>query len=215
MRGKKVVWIIGGLAALLVVAAAAWVIVVRNVETPDYALVLKDGDIEIRDYPPLVVAQVRRKGDRGAAVNKGFGPLADYIFAKDRAGDSISMTAPVTQQATGKIAMTAPVTQTPDSGEWVVRFIMPAEYAIEDLPKPASEDVTLTRVPAERRAAIRFSGSWEDELFTRKTEELRGWLEQRGIEPLGPPTFAYYNDPFTPGFLRRNEVMFDIPPDGS
>lgn len=215
MRGKKVVWIIVGLVALLVVAAVAWVIVTRNVETPDYALVLKDGDIEIRDYPPLVVAEVRRQGDRGTAANKGFGPLADYIFAKDRAGDSISMTAPVTQRPVQKIAMTAPVTQTPDSGEWAIRFIMPSKYALEDLPKPASAEVTLKRIPAERRAAIRFSGSWDDALFERKTQELRGWLEKRGIEPLGPPTYAYYNDPFTPGFLRRNEVMFDIPPDGS
>jgi DNA gyrase inhibitor GyrI len=212
---RKVVWIIGGLVALLVIAAAAWIIVARNVETPEYAVFLKDGDIEIRDYPPLVVAEVRRKGDRGEAANKAFRPLADYIFAKDRAGDTISMTAPVTQQPAEKIAMTAPVTQTPDSGEWVVRFIMPSEYSLEELPKPASEDVTLTRVPAERRAAIRFSGSWDDDLFARKTKELRAWLDKRGIEPLGPPTFAYYNDPFTPGFLRRNEVMFDIPPDGS
>jgi DNA gyrase inhibitor GyrI len=212
---KKVLWILGGLVALLAVAAVAWIIVARNVETPEYALVAEDGEIEIRDYPPLVVAQVRRSGSRGEAANKGFGPLADYIFAKDRAGDSISMTAPVTQQATKKIAMTAPVTQTPDSGEWVVRFIMPAEFDLENLPQPGSDDVTLTRVPAERRAVIRFSGSWDDDLFARKTEELRKWLAAREIEPLGPPTYAYYNDPFTPGFLRRNEVMFDIPADSS
>lgn len=210
---KKVVWLLGGIVALLVVAAAAWIIVARNVETPEYAVVVMDGDIEIRDYPPLVVAQVRREGDRSTAVNKAFGPLADYIFAKNREGDSISMTAPVTQQPAEKIAMTAPVTQTPDSGEWMIRFIMPAKYALGDLPKPASEDVTLTRIPAERRAAIRFSGSWDDELFARKTKELRDWLASRGVEPLGPPTYAYYNDPFTPGFLRRNEVMFDIPPE--
>jgi len=212
---KKVVWILGAVVALLVVAAVAWIIVARNVETPEYAVVVEDGDIEIRDYPPLVAAQVRRVGDRGTAANKGFGPLADYIFAKDRAGESISMTAPVTQQPTEKIAMTAPVTQTPDSGEWVIRFIMPSEYKLEDLPKPAGEDVTLTRIPADRRAAIRFNGSWDDALFARKTKELREWLDKRGVEPLGPPTYAYYNDPFTPGFLRRNEVMFDIPPDGS
>jgi len=211
-----VLWIIGGvILGGIIVSVGAWYIVTQNVETPDYTVVASDGSIEIRDYPPLVVAQVRRDGDRGTAVNKGFGPLSDYIFAKDRAGDSISMTAPVTQQPGEEIAMTAPVTQTPKGGEWVIRFIMPAKYQLEDLPKSASGDVTLTRIPAERRAAIRFSGSWDDELFARKTEELRNWLAGRGVEPLGPPTYAYYNDPFTPGFLRRNEVMFAIPPDGS
>lgn len=211
---RKVLWIIGGvILGAIIVSVGAWYFVTQNVETPDYTVVASDGAIEIRDYPPLVVAQVRREGDRGTAVNKGFGPLADYIFAKDRGGDSISMTAPVTQQPGEEIAMTAPVTQTPESGEWVIRFIMPAKYQLEDLPKPASDDVTLTQIPAERRAAIRFSGSWDDELFARKTEELRNWLAGRRVEPLGPPTYAYYNDPFTPGFLRRNEVMFAIPGD--
>jgi hypothetical protein len=27
---------------------------------------------------------------------------------------------------------------------------------------------------------------------------------------VGAPTYAYYNDPFTPGPLRRNEVIFDV-----
>jgi effector-binding domain-containing protein len=210
-----VLWIIGGvILGAIIVSVGAWYIVTQNVETPDYTVVASDGAIEIRDYPPLVVAEVRRSGDRQAAASAGFRPLANYIFAKDRAGGSISMTAPVTQQAAEEIAMTAPVTQTPDGGEWIVRFIMPSKYKLEALPEPASDEVTLTRIPAERRAAIRFSGSWDDALFARKTKELREWLDKRGIEPLGPPTYAYYNDPFTPGFLRRNEVMFAIPPDG-
>jgi hypothetical protein len=216
MRGKKVFWIIGGgVLAVILVAIGAWVYVTQNVETPDYQRVAEDGSIEIRDYPELVVAQVRRSGERGEAIRDAFNPLADYIFARDRSGDGIAMTAPVTQQPDEKIAMTAPVTQTPESGEWVVRFIMPAKYKRDELPPPGGDDVTIETVPATRQAAIRFSGSWDTELFQRKTEELRGWLEQRGIEPAGPPTYAYYNDPFTPSFLRRNEVLIEIPPDAS
>jgi len=216
MRGKKVFWIIGGgVLAVILVAIGAWVYVTQNVETPDYQRVAEDGAIEIRDYPELVVAQVRRSGERGKAIRDAFNPLADYIFARDRSGDGIAMTAPVTQQPDEKIAMTAPVTQTPESGEWIVRFIMPAKYKRDELPPPGGDDVTIETVPATRQAAIRFSGSWDTELFQRKTEELRGWLEQRGIEPAGPPTYAYYNDPFTPSFLRRNEVLIQIPPDAS
>jgi len=216
MSGKKVFWIIGGaVVAIIVVAIGAWIVVTQNVETPDYETVTKDGKIEIRDYPAMIVAQVRRSGNRDEAVREAFEPLADYIFARKRGGDGISMTAPVTQEPAEKIAMTAPVTQTGESGDWVVRFIMPAEYSMEELPTPASEDVSLEKVPAERRAAIRFSGSWDTELFRQKAEELREWLSQRGIEPKGPPTYAYYNDPFTPGFLRRNEVLFDVPADAS
>jgi len=215
MSGKKVFWIIGGaIVAIIVVAIGAWIIVTQNIETPDYATVVKEGDFEIRDYPAMIAAQVRRTGTRDKAIREAFDPLADYIFARERGGDSISMTAPVTQEPAGQIAMTAPVTQTQREGEWVVRFIMPAKYGMEELPAPGG-DVTLDRIPAERRAAIRFSGSWDTELFDRKTEELRAWLSDRGIEPTGPPTYAYYNDPFTPGFLRRNEVMFEIPREAS
>jgi DNA gyrase inhibitor GyrI len=216
MRGKKVLWIIsGGVLAVIVVAIGAWVYVTQNVETPDYQTVAEDGGIEIRDYPELVVAQVRRSGERGKAIRDAFNPLADYIFARDRGGEGIAMTSPVTQQPDEKIAMTAPVTQTPESGEWVVRFIMPAKYKRGELPPPGGDDVTIETVPATRQAAIRFSGSWDTELFRRKTEELRGWLEQRGIKPVGSPTYAYYNDPFTPSFLRRNEVLIEIPTDAS
>jgi hypothetical protein len=35
-------------------------------------------------------------------------------------------------------------------------------------------------------------------------------MSARGLTPEGPAVYAYYNDPFTPGFLRRNEVMIDI-----
>ena len=215
MGGKKVFWIIGGgILAVIVVAIGAWIIVTQNIETPDYATVVRDNNFEIRDYPEMIVAQVRRTGTRDTSIRKAFDPLADYIFARERGGDTISMTAPVTQERSEKIAMTAPVTQTQQEGEWVVRFIMPSKYTIEELPKPGG-DVMLDRIPPERRAAIRFSGSWDTALFDRKTQELRAWLSERGIEPTGPPTYAYYNDPFTPSFLRRNEVIFDIPPGAS
>ncbi len=215
MSGRKVFWIIGGaILAIVVVAIGAWIIVTRNIETPDYKTVLQDGNIEIRDYPAMIAAEVRRSGSRDKAIREAFDPLANYIFARERGGDSISMTAPVTQEPAEKIAMTAPVTQVQQEGEWVVRFIMPAKYTMDELPEPGG-DVTLEKIPAERRAAIRFSGSWDTELFSRKTDKLLDWLSQRGIEPTGPPTYAYYNDPFTPSFLRRNEVMVEIPADAS
>jgi hypothetical protein len=35
-------------------------------------------------------------------------------------------------------------------------------------------------------------------------------MAARALSPLGPPTYAYYNDPFTPGFLRRNEIQLPV-----
>ncbi|MGL5114246.1 MAG: SOUL family heme-binding protein [Beijerinckiaceae bacterium] len=201
--------IVGGLAA---VAGGVWIYLVSNVEQPKYTVLTQDGLIEIRDYPALVVAEVRRAGDRNSAVRAGFSPLAGYIFAKNRSGESVSMTAPV-MQAREPIAMTAPVTQTPataGSEDWLVRFVMPAKYTLETLPKAAGDDVRLLQVPAARRAAIRFSGVATDASIATNETLLRQWLAARSLTISGPVTYAYYNDPFTPGPLRRNEVMFDV-----
>jgi hypothetical protein len=188
----------GGLAAL---GIGAWFYVMSNVEQPKYTLHSQDGLIEIRDYPALVVAEVTRRGDRNSAVRAGFSPLAAYIFAKNRSGDSISMTAPVTQERQ---------TNGAPSDSWIVRFIMPSKYTLGMLPKTVGDDVRLVDVAPARRAAIRFSGVATDALIAAQETRLRTWLNARGMNIIGEPTYAYYNDPFTPGPLRRNEVMFDV-----
>jgi DNA gyrase inhibitor GyrI len=202
------------LAGLTAAAFGGWWLLNRSIETPAYTVVSSAGggaDIEIRDYPAMVVAEVVRNGARWEAVNQGFRSLAAYIFAKNRAGDQIAMTAPVTQEPE-KIAMTAPVTQESvagGDGRWTIRFIMPAKYPLSALPAPGG-DVTLTEIAPERRAAIRFSGVATDEVLKAREAELRQWIVAQGLEARGPATFAYYNDPFTPGFLRRNEVIISL-----
>lgn len=208
--------VLGGLTVLAAAGMAVFVYVVQNVETPRYATVLQDGAVEVRDYPPLIVAEVRRQGGRQESLSQGFGPLARYIFAKERAGERIAMTAPVIQQRPETIAMTAPVTQSRmEGGDWAVRFIMPSRYDLKDLPAPASKDVRLSEIPARRVAAIRFSGRTTDAVLAEKESELRAWMAARGMKPAALPVFAYYNDPFTPGPLRRNEVLIDLAADPS
>jgi DNA gyrase inhibitor GyrI len=190
------IYIILGLLVGALGLVLFWFMQTRNVEIAPYALVEADGPIEIRDYPALTVAEVARAGTRDQAVRSGFGPLARYIFARERQGE--------------KIAMTAPVTQISDGDSWIIQFIMPSGYSLQNLPRPAGTDVQVREIPPARRAAIRFSGWWSDELFKAKDAALREWLKGRGVEVTGKPIFAYYNDPFTPGFLRRNEILYDL-----
>ena len=208
---------IAGFAVVAIAGYATFVWWTNSVEQAAYELVLIDEDVEIRDYPSQIVAEVTRNGSRKEAVNRGFRPLASYIFAKERGGEPVAMTAPVTQERRAQIAMTAPVTQErvaqagkPGNGSWTIRFVMPATYTLDTLPKPAGADVRLIKVPAERRVAIRFSGVADDDLIATKETRLRGWMKSRGLMPIGSPTYAYYNAPWTPGFMRRNEVLFDV-----
>jgi len=211
---KLLLIIIGGLAGLGIAGMLMYVLIVQNIEKPDYTVVKQAGDFELRDYPPLVVAEVQRSGSRQDSLSAGFRPLANYIFAKERGGEHVAMTAPVQQQAVKpdeKIAMTAPVTQTPtNSGEWRVQFIMPAKYEVADLPEPANDAVQLRQIPARRMAAVRFSGRADEALIAEQEQRLRTWLASQALTPTAPPIYAYYNDPFTPGFLRRNEVLIAV-----
>ncbi|MEL7091388.1 MAG: heme-binding protein [Pseudomonadota bacterium] len=187
--------VLGGVAVGVVAAGAAYVAATRSVETPAYEVVQTDGAFELRQYPELTLAQVTRTGSRRSAVQAGFSPLARYIFAKDRAGD--------------KIAMTAPVLQKPGDAAWTVAFILPAGMSAADAPVP-SGDVEVVTEPARLMASIRFSGPWRDGRFDEQADALMAWVAGQGLTATGPVEFGYYNDPFTPAFLRRNEVLVPV-----
>jgi len=180
------------------------------VETPRYEVKLKDGPFEVRAYPPLLAAEVAVEGEREAAINRGFRLLADYIFGANRSRAKVAMTAPVTQTPSEKIAMTAPVTQTPQGKAWSVRFIMPAQYTRETIPEPLDPAVRIVEEPAWRVAALRFSGFSTADRLARKSAELEAAIRAKGLKAAGPITFAFYDPPWTPPFLRRSEVMAPV-----
>jgi hypothetical protein len=181
------------------------------IEEPKFTLAIKDGAFELRDYAATVVAEVTVTGDQQEASRKGFRLLAGYIFGGNRAQAKIAMTAPVTKIANGqKIAMTAPVTQIAGGGDWLVRFTMPGRYALADLPIPNDPAVTLRALPPARLAVLRFSGLAGEAKVAAMTESLWAMVEARGLVPIGPSSIARYNPPWTPWFLRRNEVMVPV-----
>jgi SOUL heme-binding protein len=173
-------------------------------------VVESSGNIEIRDYAPMIVAEVDMPGERRDAIGKGFRIIADYIFGNNTTAQKVPMTAPVTQQDSEKIAMTAPVTQQGDGNRWRVRFIMPSNYTLETLPKPNNPAIELKEVGAKRFAVIRFSGISGEDRLQRYTKELNEFTSARGLTPLSEPIYAFYNPPWTLPFLRRNEVMVEI-----
>jgi DNA gyrase inhibitor GyrI len=195
---------------VLVLGAALWGPIVSNVEQPKYEVVESDDSIEIRDYAPMIVAEAEISGERDKAIREGFRTVADYIFGNNSSAQKVSMTAPVTQQASEKFPMTAPVTQQGDGYTWQVRFVMPASYTMETLPKPKNPAVKLKEIEAKRFAVIRFSGMAGEESLKRRTDELKEFIRARNLNPLSAPTYAFYNPPWTLPFLRRNEVMLEI-----
>ena len=207
---RKRTWIAGGLGVLALGAAAAGWAQYRSIETPDFDEIEADGDFSVREYAPMVVAEVTHTGDRSKSLNAGFRRLAAYIFAEDRPGEEIAMTAPVMQDPREEIAMTAPVLQDAGgSGSWRTRFVMPSQYTLETLPEPPS-DIALTQVPSRRMAAVRFSGRGNGPSLAKQEARLREWMDGRGLTAAGPAEYAFYDAPMVPPPLRRNEVLIPV-----
>jgi len=197
-------------AAILVVCAGLSGTIMSLVEQPAYTVVRSFEDVEVRDYPPMIVAEVEVSGERKEAINAGFRQIADYIFGNNSPARKIPMTAPVTQQAGEKVAMTAPVSQQAAGGIWKVRFVMPSGYTLETLPTPNNAAVKLIAVPAERFAAIRFSGLAGGETIARYKQRLFDRLAEQALKSEGEAVMAFYNPPWTLPFLRRNEILVKI-----
>jgi hypothetical protein len=187
-------------------------------EEPKFQVIETLGAIEVREYAPTIVAEVEVEGDRSEAASKGFRALAGYIFGANKSTQKIAMTAPVTQEPlpvpNEKIAMTAPVTQSPvgvpKSGadgieRWRVTFTMPSQYTLETLPKPDNASVKISVQPGEKRATIRFSGFSTVSNLAKHRAQLETFIAERKLQTSGPYTVAFYNDPFTLPWNRRNE----------
>lgn len=181
------------------------------VEEAAYTVLKKDGVFEIRDYAPHFLAETIVEGDLESAGNTAFRTLFNYISGNNRSQGKVAMTAPVSQEPAGeKIRMTAPVEQQSVRGKWAVSFTMPATLTLETLPEPLDPNITLRMVPARRMAAVRYSGTWSKENYHRHLAKLQTWLQTQDITTAGEPVWARYNPPFTPWFLRRNEILIPV-----
>lgn len=167
------------------------------VEQAKYEVLRKIGKLEVRRYPRLVLARVAGYGDGG------FNILFQFITGNNRQKSNVAMTAPVVSE---QIAMTAPVLSETGS----IAFVMPEGLTLETTPEPLDDRVKIVEIPERVVAAIRFSGRWSNAIFKKKSEELLAKIENAGLKVVGKMFSMRYNGPFTPWFLRRNEVAAEV-----
>ncbi len=167
-------------------------------EQQPYEVLQRYAAFEVRRYPAHIVAEVDVNGPFGAAGNLAFPKLARYIGGHNRASRKVSMTAPVVQE------------QDPRSGVFVIGFVMPSDLSADEVPEPSDSAVRTRRVPAQTAAALTFSGRWSASAYDARTRELLDLLERSGLTVAGKPRYARFDPPWTPWFLRRNEVVIPI-----
>lgn len=193
---RTTILVIGALAGILL---AALLLSRSSADTIPYTVTGKSGEIEFRHYPELVLATVDTADD-----NEGFGLLFAYISGSNQPRQKIPMTAPVITAR--KIPMTAPVIS--DAGS--MSFVMPAGSRREETPDPLDSRVRIETLPERDIAVIRFSGYAPQKDVEAAAARLEEGLQNEGMVTAGRPFLMRYDSPWTPGFLRRNEVGIGI-----
>lgn len=222
MRKKILITTTSGIMAFLLIGASMQGMALERdkVEKPQYQVIEEREGYELREYNAYIRAEVDLDGSEKNAMNRGFRPLANYIFGGNTENQKIEMTSPVTQgpapifgelKSLEEVASSSDLQEDPQMEEkHTVSFIMPSEYTLDALPTPNNESLRLVEVPTHTVAAIRFSGWGANGTMHDKHEKLISMLEADGIEVLGKPLFARYDPPWTLPFFRRNEVLVPV-----
>jgi len=160
-------------------------------EEATYSVAYQNDVYEIRNYVDRLAIQVNYTNEGG-----GFRKLFNYI-----SGSNIDST---------KISMTKPAIQSNENGIMIMQFLLPSNFTEKNAPTPSDKDLKLIVIEQGHYAVIRYSGRLSEKNFDKRRVLLIDNLLKDNIEILSPAIRATYNTPFTPPFLRRNEVMFRV-----
>jgi hypothetical protein len=187
---KKTLLLVGILVVGLFLAIAGCRTSRSAYKSAPYTVIRSDGGFEIRDYPVLrVVESTMKDGGSGGSFNR----LFRYISGGNDDGKKIAMTTPVFM----------------DGGEGTMAFFMPEDLG--KVPQPTDDSVRVREIPAGRFAVMQFRGERSAKQEAEHLKQLKTWTTGQKIKVApAPPVFAYFDPPWTPPFLRRNEVMLCI-----
>jgi len=196
-RSKRALAMAGALVAGLVAAGLAGCQATRaGYESAPYTVVRSDGKFELRDYPTLTVVETPMAvGSRGGE-DGSFMRLFRFIDGGN-----------ATQE---KIAMTTPVFMSERETNATMAFVMPSRMKTAEVPSPRDGSVMVREVAAGKFAVLRFTGGRNARNESKALARLRSWADVQRLDVDSAPVYAYFDPPWTPPFLRRNEVMLRI-----
>lgn len=167
----------------------------NKIEMPSYRVVKKYGDVEIREYPAMVVAQTNlTQSSQDQRMNNGFRTIAGYIFGGNERNQKIAMTAPVVMKMGDTASM---------------YFMMPKKYSTAELPKPNSNKVEIVEERARVLAVIRYGGFSSEKKIEKYKSELAEIISKNHLNTTGPYMYMGYNAPWDV-INRRNEVAIEV-----
>ena len=158
----------------------------------NYTTIKKVENIEIRQYKSRVYASYTPKNERER--NDSFRKVAGFIFGDNTNDEKISMTSPVVIKLHNNYEMA---------------FLMPKQYSLENLPKPANKEINIYNEPGALKACIKYSGYTNSSVENKKINELKKILSKYNYNHSNDFELLVYNSPFD--FInRRNEITVTI-----
>jgi len=187
----KILILIAVVAVVAVMLNAGCAAVRAGYESAPYHVVCPAGKFELRDYPALVVVEAPMLG-----ANDSFMRLFRYIGGQNAASE--------------KFFMTTPVFMAGEKTNATMAFVLPQKMSLDRAPAPVGADLRLREIVAGRFAVLRFRGGRNSGNETNALAKLETWIAQQNLKKAGGPIFGYFDPPWTPSFLRRNEVMLRL-----
>ena len=174
-----------------------------KISTPAFEIVEEQDAFQVRKYDDFAVVRTARQravSDDGVKLGEpkmsgagAFQALAGYIFGKNKREEKMAMTTPVFTRA----------------GQ--MEFVLPAEYwkDLGKAPAPVS-NVEITYGEGGLVAAAYYGGYATKDEVAKRSAELVAAIEASDYAVAGETYSAAYNDPFTPPWRRRNEVLVAV-----
>ena len=168
----------------------------ETLKNPEFILVEKHGDIEVREYSEYVIAKTSINQGDMELNNNMFRTLAGYIFGGNNKSQSIPMTAPV-------------ITKNDESSYDMIFFMLDANKP-EDLPLPNSSNISIEMMDLGKTISITF-GMWAtDRRVNYYKKKLEKHIKDNNLEIKSPLMVAQYNSPWAMPPFRKNELIYKI-----
>ncbi len=180
---------------IIIIAQLYFTFNLSKVETHHFVVISQKGNIEIRKYDPAIFISYAETGGMFETQNNSFRNLAGYIFGDNVREQEIAMTTPVQMEEGEKFS--------------VMRFMLPSDYKMNDLPLPNNVKLQMNEDPGFYAATIRYNGFNNENKFIRHKKLLEEFIANEKLESAGEFIFLGYNPPFQ-WFGRKNEVMVKI-----
>lgn len=167
----------------------------QKYKEPQYELLKKEGNIEIRQYGSYPVAKASIPIDSNND-NSMFMTLFSYIDGKNNTNQSLPMTAPVTSFS--------------DKDSYNMLFYMLDVDSYSDLPEPSSDNISVESFELGKCAVITFSWSTSRERLEHFTEKLSVYLKENNLSKKSSFMVNRYDPPWRLPFMKRNEIIVRI-----